>query len=177
MTASSSRSWLRIVVIIRLASAGSACAAASASSRNRIQIGSMVPITASAWRLSFCDMGSLLRASIAQATPPPNAVGASGAPGQEGQDALFVRLVSHCKVVIPTRNVESLRIRHQLGKRLCGAGNRILGTDRNQSRRRYPADLLLRERLARAADAGRERLQIPSRLLREDAEHALHRIA
>ena len=57
-----------------------------------------------------------------------------------------------------------------------GAGDRVLGADRDQHRNADGGGLLARERLARAADAGRERLQVAAGLLREGAERAALRI-
>ena len=60
---------------------------------------------------------------------------------------------------------------------LCAIARDVVArADRDQRRDRDRRHALLADRLARAADAGGERLAVALRLLGEGAEHALHRV-
>src|SRR4030095_12468307 len=87
-------------------------------------------------------------------------MGASGPLCQEVEDALLVDLVADRGVVVAARDVARPGVRHQARELLCRAGDAVVGPDRDQGGRCDAGHLLLGQGLARAANAGRERLQV-----------------
>ena len=96
---------------------------------------------------------------------------------EKAQHLRLERLVSHREHVISPRDVERPAARQQRRKLVCRTRNHVFGADRDQRWRADGRHLLARKRLARAADAGRERLEVGFGLLGKGAERASHGIA
>ena len=79
--------------------------------------------------------------------------------------------------MISPRDVERPAARQQRRKLVRRTRNHVFGADRDQRWRADGRHVLARKRLARAADAGRERLEVGFGLLGKGAERASHGIA
>ena len=95
---------------------------------------------------------------------------------QERQHARLVDAVADRDHVIAPGDVEPAPVRKQRRELMRRAGDVVPGAGRDQGRRRHRCEVLARERLARAAQAGGERAQIGFGLLGEQAERLAHRI-
>ena len=95
---------------------------------------------------------------------------------KEIKHAGFEDLVADGQHVIAVRDVERAGARNQCGQFLRAAGNVVIGADRDQRRAVDTGDLLAAERVAPAAHAGGERLEIRLGLLGEAAKGASDRM-
>ena len=95
---------------------------------------------------------------------------------QEFERGRLEHLVADRDHVVAARDVEPAPVRNQRGELVRRAGDVVLGADRDQGRRADACEVLAPQRLARAAQAGGERLQVGAGLLGEGAEALAHRI-
>src|SRR4051812_12160500 len=95
---------------------------------------------------------------------------------QKLQHAFFEHLVADRQHVVASRNIEYARAWHEPRQFMRGTGDKVLGPDRDHDRGADRCYLLARQRLPRAAAAGRKRLEVGFGLLGKRPKHTAERI-